>query len=88
VYPILLQGDIELGDSETNTTATIAMKSSYKSHKTLGVMMNPAGTLNNEVSRLSRPENISRCAHKIRGNDAVHVILHAKHQIRASSGDP
>jgi hypothetical protein len=53
VNPILLPSDIELRDSETGNKATIATKSSYESHKTLGVMMNPAGTTKDEIDRLS-----------------------------------
>jgi hypothetical protein len=53
VNPLLLPSDIELRDSETGKPATIATKSSYESHKTLGVMMNPAGTPQDEIERLS-----------------------------------
>jgi hypothetical protein len=53
VNPILLPSDIELQDSETGNAARIATKSSYESHKTLGVMMNPAGTPEDEIKRLS-----------------------------------
>jgi hypothetical protein len=53
INPILLPSTIEIVDSADGSTSTIATKSSYESHKTLGVMMNPAGDQNDEIKRLN-----------------------------------
>jgi hypothetical protein len=53
INPTFLPSDIELIDSADGSTAKIATKPSYELHKTLGVIMNPAGNPADEIERLN-----------------------------------